>query len=112
MPPPLPPPIVVPQPPASNGARGKAQNGSQNGQPQGGRVTRPDRLDYGGMRLNLEEASVEIVRRSTSGAPIVPEAAPAIAVSAEPMLPEAATAMPESRAPKTMGRFLKALTGN
>ena len=63
-----------------------------------------DRDDFGGQRLNVEEATVEIVRRGPP-APQIPKPAVIFAVQDAPKADQ-------PRSPTPMGRFLKALTGN
>ena len=66
-----------------------------------------DREDIGGFNANVEEASVEIVRRTVAAAPIPPKAALAAAVAAA----QAAQPADAPRLATPIGRFLKALTG-
>ena len=66
-----------------------------------------DREEIGGFNANVEEASVEIVRRPAAAAPIPPKAALAAAVAAA----QAAQPADAPRLATPIGRFLKALTG-
>ena len=73
-----------------------------------------DREELGGLNtnMNIEEASVEIVRKATPGAAISPKTALATAVAAAQASAQAAGQTDAPRTATPIGRFLKALSGN
>jgi predicted flap endonuclease-1-like 5' DNA nuclease len=67
-----------------------------------------DREEIGGFNSDVEEASVEIVRKTAPAAPVLPKTALAAAVAAA----QAAQPVDAPRNATPIGRFLKALTGS
>ena len=73
-----------------------------------------DREDMGGFAANIEEASVEIVRRPGPGMPIPPPPRVTLAAAIAQVQESAQADMTGQKGPRTatpIGRFLKALTG-
>jgi predicted flap endonuclease-1-like 5' DNA nuclease len=73
-----------------------------------------DREELGGLNtnMNIEEASVEIVRKPAIGTAVPPKTALATAVAAAQATAQAAGQSDAPRTATPIGRFLKALSGN
>ena len=106
-PPPLPAGFTPPEPPPVKSVI-KPRPLRQEATPRAISIDR-DREELAAFNGNVEEASVEIVRKS---APVSQPSPRAVLAATVPVAPDAAAQRDALRTPTPIGRFLKALTGN